>query len=241
MNNILITGGSSGIGRALVEESLKNKYRVFFTYLNNEKNTKSILKKFKKNCFAIKTDLSSDYDVENLFLKIKKKTNSLNCIVNNASQSFKKNKFQNLNIKEIKKIFDVNVIGTYRVCKKALPFLKKNSLIVNVTSTAAKFGGNSLTHYAPTKAAIENLTIGLSRDLSDQKIRVVNISPGIIDTENMRKTNEIYTQNQLRKLSQTIPSGRLGTAKEVAKVILWLQSKDGNYINGTTITLNGGR
>lgn len=241
MTNILITGGSSGIGRALVEESLKNKHRVFFTYLNNEKNAKLIIKKFKKNCFAIKTDLSSDKDVENLFLKIKKVTNNLNCIVNNASQSFKKNKFQDLSIKEIKKIFDVNVIGNYRVCKYALPFLKKNSLIVNVTSTAAKFGGNSLTHYAPTKAAIENLTIGLSRDLSDQKIRVVNISPGIIDTENMRKTNEISSIKELSKLSQTIPSKRLGTAKEVAKIIVWLQKKEAEYINGTTITVNGGR
>lgn len=241
MNNILITGGSSGIGKSLVEECLKKNYRVFFTYLNNEKNTKSILKKFKKNCFAIKTDLSSDYDVENLFLKIKKKTSRLNCIVNNASQSFKKSKFQNLSIKEVKKIFDVNVIGTYRVCKKALPFLKKNSLIVNITSTAAKFGGNNLTHYAPTKAAIENLTIGLSRDLSEKKIRVVNVSPGIIDTENMRKTNEFNSIKELNKLSQTIPSKRLGTAKEVAKIIIWLQKKEAEYINGTTITVNGGR
>ena len=70
---------------------------------------------------------------------------------------------------------------------------------------------------------------------------MVNISPGVIDTENMRKTNEISSIKELSRLSQTIPSKRLGTAKEVAKIIIWLQSKEAEYINGTTITVNGGR
>ena len=98
-----------------------------------------------------------------------------------------------------------------------------------------------LTHYAPTKAAIENLTIGMSRDLSERKIRVVNVSPGIINTKNMRLTNGINSKLQIKELSSTIPSQRIGNSQEVAKVILWLNSKEASYINGTTITVNGGR
>lgn len=239
MKSILITGGSSGIGKALVELSLKNKYKVFFTYLNNEKVAKLLSQ--RKNCFAIKANLASDNDVTKIFSFIAKKVKKIDCIVNNASQTFKKKRFQDLDIKEIKNNFDVNVLGTYRICLKAIKYLKKNSLIINITSTAAKFGGNMLTHYAPTKAAIENLTIGLSRDLSNLKIRVVNVSPGIINTVNMKTTNKIKTRKDIENLNSTIPSGRLGTAREVAEVIIWLNNKEASYINGTTLTINGGR
>ncbi len=105
--------------------------------------------------------------------------------------------------------------------------------IINMSSTAAKYGGKNFTHYAPTKAAIENLTIGLSRELVDKKIRVLSVSPGVIST----KLQNIKNKN----LINSIPQGRLGTADEVAKLILWLDTQDAEYVNGTNITISGGK
>lgn len=137
---------------------------------------------------------------------------------------------------EIKKIYEVNVFAIYDLIQQSLKFMKNKKewkSIINLSSTAAKFGGQFFTHYAPTKAAIENLTIGLSKELGGKKIRVLCVAPGVIDTklDNRKNTN----------ILKTIPNSRLGTPKEVAKLIIWLASDKAEYINGTTITIAGGR
>ena len=104
--------------------------------------------------------------------------------------------------------------------------------IINISSTAAKFGGQFFTHYAPTKAAIENLTVGLSKELAKYKVRVLSVAPGVIDTK---------PENRNKSIINSIPNGRLGKPIEVAKLIIWLNSKAAEYINGTTITIAGGR
>jgi NAD(P)-dependent dehydrogenase (short-subunit alcohol dehydrogenase family) len=115
---------------------------------------------------------------------------------------------------------------------------KEWKTIINISSTAAKFGGINFTHYAPTKAALENLTYGLSRELSENKIRVVNVAPGIIDTRNLKIKS---SKADFQKIIATIPNKRLGSPKDVANLIEFLIDEKSNYINGTTITISGGR
>ena len=98
--------------------------------------------------------------------------------------------------------------------------------------------GLKFTHYAPTKAALENLAIGLSRELSSKKIRVLNIAPGIIDTRNLLFKGK---KSNINKIISTIPSQRLGQPIEVANLVNFLIDDNSNYINGTTITISGGR
>ena len=112
-------------------------------------------------------------------------------------------------------------------------FGNKWKCIVNLSSTAAKFGGNCFTHYAPTKAAIENLTIGLSKELAKNKIRVVSVAPGVID-------NKIENRRNI-KIIESIPNKRLGKPDDVANLIFWLISDDAEYVNGTNVTISGGR
>ena len=112
---------------------------------------------------------------------------------------------------------------------------KKWNSIINISSTAAKFGGINFTHYAPSKAALENLTIGLSRELAKKKIRVLNVAPGVIDTRK-NKNKKI-----LKKVISEIPNNRLGKAEDVANLLDFLIDDKSEYINGTTLTISGGR
>jgi NAD(P)-dependent dehydrogenase (short-subunit alcohol dehydrogenase family) len=235
MKTILVTGGSKGIGKSIVFHAASKKYNVIFTYNRSIKEAKKICQKIKNNCFAIKADLSKNVDRNKIFKILKKKKIKLDCLVNNAAFEVKRKEFSKINISEVKKVYEVNVFAVYVLIQKSLKFMKKNkwSSIINISSTSAKFGGRLYTHYAPTKAAIENLTIGLSRELSKKKIRVLNVAPGIINTKKENRLN--------KSIIKTIPNSRLGTAEEVAKLVIWLTSDDAEYINGSTVTISGGR
>jgi len=236
MKTILVTGGSKGIGKSLVFQAALKGYKVIFTYNKSFKDAKKICDKLKDKCVALKVDLSKDKERNKIFNYLKKNKIKIDCLVNNAAYDVKRKKFDKIKLEEIKKIYEVNVFAIYDIINKTIKFMKKEekwNSIINMSSTAAKYGGKNFTHYAPTKAAIENLTIGLSRELVDKKIRVLSISPGVISTKLQNTKN--------KKLINSIPAGRLGTPEEVAKLILWLDSKDAEYINGTTITISGGR
>ena len=235
MKTILITGGTKGVGRSLVELLLRSNNNVIFVYKKNSKIANQISKKYPKSCFPIKCDLAKASERKKIFLFLKKKRFKIDHLINNAAYDVKRKKFASVKMKELKEVFEINVFAIYDIIKGTLPFFQKKGwkTIINITSTAAKFGGVMLTHYAPTKAAIENLTVGLSKEFGDKKIRVINVAPGVLNT----KTQNIKN----KKILKTIPLGRLGSAVDIAESIIWLLSEKANYINGTTITISGGR
>lgn len=236
MKTILITGGSKGIGKSIVEEALASNYRVIFTYNKNKKIADALCKKYKDKCYGVKVDLKIQRDRNNLIKYLKKKKISIDCLVNNAAYNVKRKKFTKLKLNEVKEIYEINVFAIYDLIRKTINLMKNNNnewnSIINISSTAAKFGGRFFTHYAPTKAALENLTVGLSKELANEKIRVICVAPGVIDTR---------PDNRKKSILRTIPNGRLGKPNDVAKLVIWLSSKNAEYINGTTITISGGR
>jgi NAD(P)-dependent dehydrogenase (short-subunit alcohol dehydrogenase family) len=236
MKTILITGGSRGIGKCVVNQAILSNYKVIFTYNKNKKLATELCKKYKDKCVAVKVDLGLEGDRKKLFQFIEKNKITIDCLVNNAAYDVKKKKFNNIKMAEIKKIYEVNVFAVYDLIKQSLKYMKNKKewkSIINLSSTAAKFGGQFFTHYAPTKSAIENLTIGLSKELCKDKIRVVCVAPGVIDTKIENRKN--------KDVIKSIPNSRLGKPDEVAKLIIWLASESAEYINGTTITISGGR
>jgi len=124
MKTILITGGSKGIGKCVVEEAIKNNYRVVFTYNKSKKVANELCEKFKGKCLAVKVNLEIEKDRRKLFQFIKKNKISIDCLVNNAAFDVKKKKFSNIKLSEIKKIYEVNVFAIYDLIQQSLKFMK---------------------------------------------------------------------------------------------------------------------
>ena len=235
MKTILITGGSKGIGNQIVRLALKKNYRVIFTYCKSLAEAKKLVK-LSKNCFGIKVNLENPKDRLKVIHFLKKERIKINYLINNAAFDVKRKKFEKITQNEVKKIFEINVFAIYDLIRMCLPFFEKKknwNSIINFSSTAAKFGGNNFSHYAPTKAAIENLTIGLSKEFSEKKIRVNSIAPGIINNKLQNRKN--------KTILESIPSKRLGTTRDVANLVMWILSDEAEYINGSNITISGGR
>ena len=242
---LIVTGGSRGIGAATSLRAAQIGYSVCINYEKSSKNANQVVREinFKGGkAIAVQADISSAKEVERLFKTTEIELGALSALVNNAGISGPRSKLIDLNISEIKHIFEVNLLGYFYCAKEAIKRMSRSSggqggAIVNISSQAAKFGGNGLTPYAASKAAINNFTLSLSREVALEGIRVNAVSPGIIETDQHDFSNESVLNNKKKE----IPVGRLGTPQEVANAILWLLSDKAAYVTGALLPVTGGR
>ena len=242
---LIVTGGSRGIGAATSLRAAQIGYSVCINYEKSSKNANQVVREinFKGGkAIAVQADISSAKEVERLFKTTEIELGALSALVNNAGISGPRSKLIDLNISEIKHIFEVNLLGYFYCAKEAIKRMSRSSggqggAIVNISSQAAKFGGNGLTPYAASKAAINNFTLSLSREVALEGIRVNAVSPGIIETDQHDFSNEAVLNN----IKKEIPVGRLGTPQEVANAILWLLSDKAAYVTGALLPVTGGR
>jgi len=242
---LIVTGGSRGIGAATSLRAAQIGYSVCINYEKSSKNANQVVREINSKggkAIAVQADISSAKEVERLFKTTEIELGALSALVNNAGISGPRSKLIDLNISEIKHIFEVNLLGYFYCAKEAIKRMSRSSggqggAIVNISSQAAKFGGNGLTPYAASKAAINNFTLSLSREVALEGIRVNAVSPGIIETDQHDFSNEAVLNNIKKK----IPVGRLGTPQEVANAILWLLSDKAAYVTGALLPVTGGR
>jgi len=242
---LIVTGGSRGIGAATSLRAAQIGYSVCINYEKSSKNANQVVREinFKGGkAIAVQADISSAKEVERLFKTTEIELGALSALVNNAGISGSRSKLIDLDISEIKHIFEVNLLGYFYCAKEAIKRMSRSSggqggAIVNISSQAAKYGGNGLTPYAASKAAINNFTLSLSREVALEGIRVNAVSPGIIETDQHDFSNEAVLNNKKKE----IPAGRLGTPQEVANAILWLLSDKAAYVTGALLPVTGGR
>lgn len=240
MNKIvLITGGSRGIGKATSIELANQGYFVCINYRSDSKSAKDLEKQINLSggkALSIKADLSVEQNVLKLFEQIDELDGNLYGLVNNAGIIGEESTLLNMTVKRIRRIFNVNVIGTFLCSKEAIKRMTFGGSIVNISSGASKSGSpNEYIDYAASKGAIDTFTIGLAKEVAQNNIRVNAIRPGFIDTEIHK------IPNRLEKIKPMIPMKRAGQPIEIAKLVVWLLSDEASYTTGAIIDVAGGR
>ncbi len=240
--NVLVTGGSKGIGRAIVLGFAELGAKVFFSYRTHD-NSVTELEGWSSahggRLVGIANDVSDLASVLVLARKIGDSARTLDVLVNNVGDVVRRSSFVASDDALWTSALNVNLLSTVRTTQALLPLLDRSStgVIINVASIAARSGGggDSL-HYAVAKAGVVTFTQGLAREL--KHIRVVGVAPSAIETDFQRRHS---SAERLKNISDTTPLGRIGTTREVADTVLFLASDAASFISGETIFITGGR
>lgn len=235
MKNVLITGGSRGIGRALVEAFSKSGYNVAFTYNNSEAEALKLQEVF--STFAFKADSRKEAEVLAAVKAAREALGSIDILINNAGiSSF--SLFTDLTLEEWNDTFAVNVGGAFLYTKAVLPDMisKKWGRIINLSSIWGLVGSSCEVHYSASKAALIGMTRALARELGPSNITVNAIAPGLIDTD----MNKSLSDEDKALFAEDTPLGRAGRPEEIAKAALFLASDAADFITGDVLNVSGG-
>lgn len=228
MKVAVITGGSSGIGLAVVKKFLRNNYSVVVI----DKKDSFITEKY---LYFYKCDISNYKVLKKVFSDIKLKFKQIDSLINCAGIQ-KLESWNNLHLDTWNKIIQNNLNGTFYCLREAVNLMKPGSSIVNITSIHSDDPRKGNFPYDVSKAGIKMLSKELAIELGTKKIRVNNVEPGCIDTP-MNKGVNIKS----KKILENIPLGRVGSPIEVAQVVYFLSTDAASYVDGATITVDGGR
>ena len=238
MKTIVITGGSQGIGKCMVENFAKDGYNVILNYNKSEKSAKQIKQNLENEGFTIdifKADVSKKEEVKNLIEVVLKKYENIDVLINNAGIA-RINMFSDVTEEEWDEIMNVNLKSAFFTIQEVLPNMvhQKSGCIINISSIWGLVGASCEAVYSASKAGLDGLTKSLAKELGLSNIRVNGIAPGIIDT-NM---NSNLDEKIKKEIEKEIPLGRIGTPEDIYKCAKWLV--EDNYVTGQIISPNGG-
>ena len=239
-NVILVTGGGRGIGAATALAAARKGYAVAVNYLKNRESADQIVQTIRENggeALALQADISRENEVLDMFVQLDHAFGPLTVLVNNAGIVAPGTPLSGMTAERMRHVFDVNVIGTMLCSREAVKRMAANGggSIVDISSIASRLGSPfEYVDYAASKGAIDTFTVGLSKEVAAQGIRVNAVRPGYIDTE-------IHAPGRLEKLVGTVPLGRIGQAEEIAETVLWLLSEKAAYMTGALVDVTGGK
>lgn len=239
----LITGASSGIGRATAEALAREGARVAVNYCKNRAGAEAavaVIQELGRECMAVRADVTSSADVQAMVNAVRKQWRRIDVLVNNAGDLLARRTLADMTEEYWDKIMELNLKSCF-LCVKAVweeMAARKSGCIINMTSIAGRNGGGpGAAAYAAAKGGLLTYTKGLAKELAPYGVRVNGVAPGVIATP----YHERYSSPELfQKYVASIPLGRAGTSEEVAEVVLFLASPAARYMTGETIEVNGG-
>lgn len=244
---MIVTGGSRGIGAAVARLAAERGYAVCIAYRSDAEAAAAVVEDIVTRggvALAVKADTGVEADVRRLFDSAQAALGPIDVLVDNAGILERQARVEAIDAARLSRVFTTNVIGVFLCSAEAVRRMSTKhgghgGSIVNVSSRAARLGSpGEYVDYAASKAAVDTLTMGLSKEVATEGIRVNAVSPGLIHTEIHARGGE---PGRVDRLAPGVPMQRGGTAEEVASAILWLASDEATYCTGTNIDVAGGR
>lgn len=244
---MIVTGGSQGIGAATARLAAARGYRVALSYRSGAQHAAAVLADIRAaggEAMAVQADAADEAATVALFAQVDAAFGPVTALVNNAGITGPIRKLDAVDAAMLGEVMDLNITGSFLALREAVKRMATDlggagGAIVNLSSRASDIGGaNEFVHYAASKGAIDSFTIGAARELGPRGIRVNAVNPGMIETAIHAKAGDA---GRTIRAIPVIPLGRVGTAEEVAKVILWLLSDEAAYVTGALVPIGGGR
>lgn len=244
---MVVTGGSRGIGAAVCLLAARRGYRVVLGYRESRKEAEEVAARASADggtVLPVRADVSVEADVVGLFETASEDSGPVTALVNNAGILERQMDLVDMPPDRIDRVFAVNVRGSFLCAREAVRRMARSrggngGAIVNVSSAASRIGApHEYIDYAASKGAIDTMTLGLSKEVAAEGIRVNAVRPGIIDTGIHASGGE---PGRVERVAPMVPMQRAGNPEEVAHTILWLLSDEASYLTGTLVDVSGGR
>lgn len=237
----VITGGDSGIGRAVAILFAKEGADVVIIYLSEHADAREtqriIEKEYNRSCLLLAGDIGKEKFCQSALKKIHKKFKNIHVLVNNAAMQVEQDSIQKITARQLLKTFETNIFSMFYLCKAAIPLMPEGGAIINSTSVTAYRGSPKLLDYASTKGAIVAFTRSLSASLQEKKIRVNAVAPGPVWTPLIPSS---FNAGKTARHGSDAPMKRAGEPVEIAPSYLFLACSDSAYMSGQVLHPNGG-
>ena len=235
MKNVLVTGGSRGIGKAIVEAFSAAGYSVAFTYRNSTEAAEELER--RTGALAIKADSESDEDIARAVRIAEEKNGGVDILVNNAAVS-SVSLITDVTLEEWNRVMNTSVTGAFLFSKCVLPGMirKKWGRIINISSMWGIVGASCEVHYSTAKAALIGFTKALAKEVGPSGITVNAVAPGVVRTD----MNSAFSDEDMAALCDETPVGRIAEPSEIARVVVFLASDDSGFITGDVMNVSGG-